>query len=991
MRARIGLILDMPVGSTVNCDALALTLMMRRDLFERWVAGSARGPLPARRQAATLFEQAAREAVRRAQQGDRYPAELLASDAVTTTFEQLLTDREPLVWRHAAIARGTLSAALPAVREQIDFDLDPTKSPTEWRRAGVSLVACLVSDYDTALSQIRSLITGDVAKRDPGMVATLVWGLRPVIETEPEVAEQVLELLSATGRHDVADAIVGLLGNTALGGLGSSAAARIRDTLLSAAPNRDPALQALMEDTVRCLEPGRAQGGVGAAVRRAIDAYETTGARAAYDLALAAMERAHATMDGIETLSAHGGVALAEVLGPLSDLDASVLERSRLQDLLLLGKRPGDPSSSVPEMERLYDRVGQWILDSEDDSPEDEYSPGQMTARRRELRALLHLVDLETAGRGEDEALAVRVKHRVRRTMNVLLRTVAGGPDASIHRILCATLARSFDAAFREGVADPSDLLALALSQLTDGHSVQAMSEASTDPSVQSAVAAYARFLNSESSDLALAAYIDGRPLDPERADQDELAMARLFIELSRGIGTNGSYRGEALRQVIFRIGRALETIALARGLSGLVEAGSSEVPLYELERHVDSLRKLCQSATTRVFGFTPESQLEVVADVPPLSALVERAATGVPPNAEQLSMAIAELVVELPTPMAAVIAQVAARVGRLPVAPPSNVEAIPLQARRAELPDWLMPRRTIGGFYVVRALGAGGVSSVFVARRVEERHDQGAELHALKVPVYDPNTARSVSEQEFLQMFREEAGALLAIPQHPNLARFVTFDAAAKPKPILVMELIKGFTLERMIRNRSLTTADVLDYLDGVLAGLEAMHGVGVGHLDVKPSNVILRDDKTPVLVDFGLSGRQLRPGCGTLEYCAPEILGVVPEGHVPGPTGADMYAFAAMAFELLTGELLFDAEDEMSLMTAHVRHDGWPPRLSALAATREYANLGVVLAACLRHDPRARATATDARKALREAGQWLREAAWPLRSPERAAGMTA
>src|SRR5690606_38438458 len=110
------------------------------------------------------------------------------------------------------------------------------------------------------------------------------------------------------------------------------------------------------------------------------------------------------------------------------------------------------------------------------------------------------------------------------------------------------------------------------------------------------------------------------------------------------------------------------------------------------------------------------------------------------------------------------------------------EVAVIPLKKRRTALPDWLLPRRTIGGFYVVRALGTGGVSTVFVAKRIEERKDPDAETYALKIPHYDPTTARSLSEQEFLDMFRDEAGALLSLPRHENLSGFVNFDVAAKP-----------------------------------------------------------------------------------------------------------------------------------------------------------------------------------------------------------------
>jgi serine/threonine protein kinase len=268
----------------------------------------------------------------------------------------------------------------------------------------------------------------------------------------------------------------------------------------------------------------------------------------------------------------------------------------------------------------------------------------------------------------------------------------------------------------------------------------------------------------------------------------------------------------------------------------------------------------------------------------------------------------------------------------------------------------------------------------VFLARRSEQRSDAKAQGFALKVPDYDPTTARSLSEQEFLQLFREEAGALLSLPEHEHLARFVTFDAGAQPKPILVMELIQGSSLDRLIRSRSLTTAGVLGYLDGILAGLKAMHAVGVGHLDVKPSNVILRNGEVPVLVDFGLSGRHLRPGCGTIDYSAPEVLGVVPEGHTPSPLATDIYAFGCLTFEALTTTLLFDGDDETEILNEHVSHDGWPARLTPFAHDPDTAELAKLLAACLRQDPRLRPTAAQARAALARIAPRLLGLSWPL-----------
>jgi serine/threonine protein kinase len=284
-----------------------------------------------------------------------------------------------------------------------------------------------------------------------------------------------------------------------------------------------------------------------------------------------------------------------------------------------------------------------------------------------------------------------------------------------------------------------------------------------------------------------------------------------------------------------------------------------------------------------------------------------------------------------------------------------------------------------IGSFHVVRSLGHGGVSSVFLARRFEERNSPKAESFALKVPEYDPSTARSLSEQEFFELFREEAGALLSLPAHENLARFVTFDLSARPKPILVMELIRGSALDRLVRTRAMSMTKVVTFVHGILSGLDAMHSVGIGHLDLKPSNVILRDGRTPVLVDFGLSGRKLRPGCGTLEYTSPEVLGVLEQGHEPSPLPADVYSLACLTYELVTGDLLFTAGDELALVAQHVSHAGWPDKLRAMAGTPKLLPLAQVLSACLSPDPRARPTVRTLDDTLMAALLPLADQPWP------------
>jgi serine/threonine protein kinase len=230
------------------------------------------------------------------------------------------------------------------------------------------------------------------------------------------------------------------------------------------------------------------------------------------------------------------------------------------------------------------------------------------------------------------------------------------------------------------------------------------------------------------------------------------------------------------------------------------------------------------------------------------------------------------------------------------------------------------------------------------------------------------------------MQLFRDEASALMAVAAHPNLARFVTFDLSARPKPILVMELVEGAVLERTLAAGVFDMPRALKVLDDVLAGLEAMHGAGVGHLDVKPSNVVLRRGDEAVLVDFGLAGRHIRPGCTTGPYGAPEVWGVVAEGAKPTPMTADVYAFGCFAYETLTGKVLFEGTSEMAQIAMHLAHDGLPAPLRDLKQRAGFEALVEFLFSTLRRDPRSRPTVTRLRAELRSLAQGLVRRTWPL-----------
>lgn len=311
---------------------------------------------------------------------------------------------------------------------------------------------------------------------------------------------------------------------------------------------------------------------------------------------------------------------------------------------------------------------------------------------------------------------------------------------------------------------------------------------------------------------------------------------------------------------------------------------------------------------------------------------------------------------------------------------PPHSI--IPPPERK--MPEWVPESGILGGFRLIRPMASGGLGSLFLAIRLEDEGDPLAREVVLKVPHDAGALAAHVPEEELLAQFRAEASALAAIPLHPNLARILAFDVAAKPKPFLVMELVEGRTMEKELEERTMTMPRALDVLDGVLAGLDAMHSTGVGHLDVKPDNVILRRETgAATLVDFGLSGRTVRKKCGNPIYAAPEVWN--DDRQPESAFAADAYSFACFAFEVLTGKILFDGEDMFQVIRQHLAHDGLPPGIAELRARPELRKLAEILSRALRANPAQRTRIRMLRTELSRIAPQLRHLQWPLPGADR------
>lgn len=998
IRARAALALFLPISADVPVDALALELSSRRDLARHWVTERSVGSLPERRLAGRILERATREVVHRALEGETQACGILrgvrphqaegqsvppgrdgaSDDLLAVAWRVLLEDRETLVWRHVANARGLLAGLWPEVGEEIEQLLDDGLSPTEWRRAATSLVASVAVRPDHALARCVALAQSPLIQRDPGILVAMAWGLPHVALEEPDAAEELLATLTAVSPIAIAEPLLDLRVEVARSG--AKALAHASEAMASSlgAPEADAGLTALAEAVLadlRCeqaLEDGATRPAtITMSMHSALEAFASDDAETSHLRATSALRLAEQAVSELEALDPvsfdgteepeSGRAQRARAVTLVRELDSALLESGVLDWLLLLDRRGTQERTRVGELDELRRRLGSWLLAREADEPTEVRA--DLTAHQRQLRALLHLVDAETTELEEDPQRRDRVRRTWRETTSFLLSRLDQTASSPLRRAVTATIGRALDALVRDDAADAADAMLFVGTRTADLSTVRILAEASRNPDVQAMLGAYAELLSAMSTEGSGTKGRAARPGD-----------VRALRDMPQCLPASASGRADALAGALTRIARGCEAVMVAPALASLATTPDSAWASFE--GGVNLLVQLTAGALHR-FDPSDDEPPPSLGPLPSLTKAIRLAGAGDEAARGTLRRGVEQWSERLTS-------EAPRAVARLCIATMKDIASLPLVSVEVadapiSMPQWLPHRRTLGGFYVERPLGRGAGGTVFVVTRAEERDDENAERFALKVPEYKSAVSPVMTQSSFLKLFREEAGALLAVPEHENLAHFVTFDARVRPKPILVMELIDGSSCEDLIRAGSLDLVAAFDVLDGVLAGLGAMHSVGIGHLDLKPANVILRNGTTPVLVDFGLSGRKLRPGCGTGCYASPEVWGAG-QLEQATPQSADVYAFGCFAYEVLTGKTLFEAPSEMAMVSAHVSHDGDPPKLKSLALDSKLSALAEILSTCLRRAPDNRPDVETLRARLRGVRTDLESLAWPL-----------
>ncbi|WPR52566.1 protein kinase [Streptomyces sp. S399] len=233
------------------------------------------------------------------------------------------------------------------------------------------------------------------------------------------------------------------------------------------------------------------------------------------------------------------------------------------------------------------------------------------------------------------------------------------------------------------------------------------------------------------------------------------------------------------------------------------------------------------------------------------------------------------------------------------------------------------------GRFELLERLGGGGMGLVWRARDLVLRRD--VALKEVRPP--DPELLRlrpDAAEMIRKRVLREAVS--LARINHANVVTIHHIVSSAEVEhPWLVMELVPGGSFQDRLERGPCTPTETARLGRGVLAGLRAAHGAGILHRDVKPGNVLLRADGSPLLTDFGIAA--IREAAtvlthtgeliGSPDYMAPERL----RGHDDDPS-SDLWSLAMMLYAAVEGHHPMRRSSTLATLAAILEEDVPPPR---------------------------------------------------------------
>lgn len=254
---------------------------------------------------------------------------------------------------------------------------------------------------------------------------------------------------------------------------------------------------------------------------------------------------------------------------------------------------------------------------------------------------------------------------------------------------------------------------------------------------------------------------------------------------------------------------------------------------------------------------------------------------------------------------------------------------------------------REVGSYRIAALLGRGGMGAVYRAERGEPYRKEVA----IKVLRFD------TGEEGPRRRFRQER-QILALLEHPNIARPLDGGNTPEGAPYLVMEYVSGQPLLNYCQNLPLEAR--IDLFRAICEAVHYAHQHLVIHRDIKPGNILIAADGTPRLLDFGVA-KLIEPypdsGDGpatvstrimTPEYASPEQV----RGEAV-TTATDVYALGCVLYEMLTGQRAHRITSRDPVLIAQAVCEDTPPLPSTVAGSSLHGDLDTIVMKALQKDP--------------------------------------
>ncbi|HYB32945.1 MAG TPA: protein kinase [Steroidobacteraceae bacterium] len=236
---------------------------------------------------------------------------------------------------------------------------------------------------------------------------------------------------------------------------------------------------------------------------------------------------------------------------------------------------------------------------------------------------------------------------------------------------------------------------------------------------------------------------------------------------------------------------------------------------------------------------------------------------------------------------------------------------------------------RRIGPYRVLRELGRGGMSRVYLAERADQAFEKQVAIKVLE---------RGLDTEELTRRFQSER-QILARLDHPNITRILDGGTTEDGLPFLVMDYVEAEPIDQYCDARALDVAARLRLFQGVCAAVHYAHQNLIIHRDIKPGNVLVTRDGVPRLLDFGIA-KLLAPETQPSESTRTALRRLTPEYASPEQvrgealtTASDVYSLGVLLYRLLSGQSPYRARASPANALERAICEDQPQRPSAAA----------------------------------------------------------